>query len=251
MSSHRDPEKLFALVQQQAGLSRRKAQDLITAGDVSVDGQVVRDPFSSVQMNAVQRLRIRGHPLSLDAIEHRVYRYHKPAGMLCSHDDPHEGNTVGRILRAEGFIGYTWAGRLDQDAEGLLLISNDGELINRLSHPRFEVIKTYHVWLRRTPNVTELRRILAEMRRGIQSEGDRLRIQNGTMAGSPPHPVVHLSEGKKREVKRLFSHFNLEVVRLRRTALGSVQLDSLPPRGLDRIPEPDVESLRRAVFRHS
>lgn len=250
MSTHRDVQKLFALVQQQAGVSRRKAQELISVGEVSVDGHVVQDPFFSMQADSVEWLRIRGHPLSLHAPEHRVYRYHKPTGMLCSHDDPHEGNTVGRVLRAEGFIGYTWAGRLDQDAEGLLLISNDGELINQLSHPRFEVIKTYHVWLRRTPNATELRRILAEMRRGIESDGDRLRIRNGTMAGNPAHPVVHLSEGKKREVKRLFSHFDLEVVRLRRTALGSVQLDNLPPGRLDRMSDADVETLRQAVFRH-
>ncbi|HEO70842.1 MAG TPA: rRNA pseudouridine synthase, partial [Candidatus Hydrogenedentes bacterium] len=205
MSSHGALTKLFALVQQQAGLSRRKAQELIAAGEVSVEGQIVRDPFSSVPPHAVSLLRVRGHPLSLHAAEHRVYRYHKPAGMLCSHDDPHEGNTVGRVLRAEGFIGYTWAGRLDQDAEGLLLISNDGELIHRLSHPRFEVVKTYHVRLRRTPNVAELRRLFAEMRRGVHSEGDLLRIQTGTLAGTPPHPVVQLCEGKKREVKRLFS----------------------------------------------
>lgn len=250
MSSHGTQTKLFALVQQQAGLSRRKVQELIAAGEVSVDGQIVRDPFSSVPRNAVGLLRVRGHPLSLHAAEYRVYRYHKPAGMLCSHDDPHEGNTVGRVLRAEGFIGYTWAGRLDQDAEGLLLISNDGELIHRLSHPRFEVIKTYHVWLRRTPNAAELRRLFAEMRRGVKSDGELLRIQNGTITGTPPHPVVRLSEGRKREVKRLFSHFDLEVVRLRRTALGCVQLGSLPPGGLDRMTDSEVETLRRAALRH-
>lgn len=248
MSSHGTLTKLFALVQQQAGLSRRKAQELIVAGEVSVDEQIVQDPFAPVHVDAVRLLRVRGHPLSMDAPERRVYRYHKPVGMLCSHDDPHEGNTVGRVLRSEGFIGYAWAGRLDQDAEGLLLVTNDGELLNGLTHPRYEVIKTYHVWLRKTPSAIVLRRMLEEMRGGIASEGDLLRIQRGTITGTPPHPTVDLSEGKKREVKRLFSHFGLEVARLQRTALGSVQLGHLRPGALDRLSDIEVAALWRTTL---
>ena len=118
MDSPSTETKLFLLIQRQAGVSRRKAQELISAGEVAIDDSVVTDPFLPIEPKAIQQLVLRGHPLSLQSPELRVYRYHKPKGMLSSHDDPHEGNTVGRVLRAEGFFGYSWAGRLDQDAEG-------------------------------------------------------------------------------------------------------------------------------------
>jgi 23S rRNA pseudouridine2605 synthase len=239
--------KLFSVIQQQAGISRRKAQDLIRSGEVSVDGHVVLDPFAPGASGALRDVRLRGHPLSLEPPHLRVYRFHKPRSMLCSHDDPHEGNTVGRVLRAEGFIGYSWAGRLDQDAEGLLLITNDGQLLHGLSHPRFEVLKTYHVWLRRPPDENVMQRIFRRMQQGVEDTGDRLCIREGNMTGSPPHPVVTLNEGRKREVKRLFASFDLEVVRLRRTILGTVHLGSLKPGAWDRLAEGEVERLRGQI----
>ena len=236
--------KLFLLIQRQAGVSRRKAQELISAGEVAIDDNPVTDPFLLIEPEAIQQLVLRGHPLSLQSPELRVYRYHKPKGMLCSHDDPHEGNTVGRILRAEGFFGYSWAGRLDQDAEGLLLITNDGVLLNRLTHPRYEVPKTYRVWLDRLPKRVVLDGMLQEMRQGIDDDGDRLRITSGHIAGSPLHVILQLTEGKKREIKRLFAHFQLQVVRLLRIAIGPVELGGLRSGTLERMTDADTEILR-------
>ena len=236
--------KLFLLIQRQAGVSRRKAQELISAGEVAIDDNPVTDPFLLIEPEAIQQLVLRGHPLSLQSPELRVYRYHKPKGMLCSHDDPHEGDTVGRILRAEGFFGYSWAGRLDQDAEGLLLITNDGVLLNRLTHPRYEVPKTYRVWLDRLPKRVVLDGMLKEMRQGIDDDGDRLRIASGHIAGSPLHVILQLTEGKKREIKRLFAHFQLQVVRLLRIAIGPVELGGLRSGTLERMTDADTEILR-------
>jgi 23S rRNA pseudouridine2605 synthase len=239
--------KLLLLIQRQAGVSRRKAQELILAGEVTIDGSVVKDPFLITNPEALQALALRGHPLSLQTPELRTYRYYKPTGMLCSHDDPHEGNTVGRILRAEGFIGYSWAGRLDQDAEGLLLVTNDGILLNQLSHPRYEVSKTYRVWLDRTPKPAVLNGMLRNMERGVDDDGDRLRITSGHIAGSPPHVLLQLAEGKKREIKRLFAHFQIQVVRLLRIAIGSVVLGELRPGILERLTSAEIEILRDSV----
>ena len=243
MDSPNTKIKLLLLVQRQAGVSRRKAQELISAGEVTIDDGVVTDPFLLIQPEAIQRLVLRGHPLSLQSPELRVYRYHKPKGMLSSHDDPHEGNTVGRILRSEGFFGYSWAGRLDQDAEGLLLITNDGVLLNQLSHPRYEVPKTYRVWLDGLPKRVVLDGMLQEMTQGIDDDGDRLRISSGHIAGSPPHVILQLTEGKKREIRRLFAHFQLPVVRLLRIAIGPVELGGLPPGTLERMTDTDVRIL--------
>jgi 23S rRNA pseudouridine2605 synthase len=241
--------KLFRILQTQAGVSRRKALDLVLAGEVSVDGRPILDPFLLVDPAATTHLSLRGHPLSLKPLEPRVYRFHKPTGMLCSHDDPHSGNTVGRFLRAEGFLGYTWVGRLDQDAEGLLLLSNDGVLIQAFSHPRYEVRKVYRVWLTRTPPERDLERALRAMREGIEDEGEILRILDGRVEGRPPYAVVSLGEGRKHEVKRLFERRGYSVARLVRVAIGSIELGDLAPGAVERLSPPEEGPLFESAHR--
>ncbi|MCD6495237.1 rRNA pseudouridine synthase [Candidatus Bipolaricaulota bacterium] len=249
MNDEHEQIKLWRIVQEESGVSRRKAQDLIASGEVNVNGVTVRDPFSPVARTSVSSLRLRGHPLSLEAPQRRIYRYNKEAGVLCSHDDPHSGNTLGRILRGEGFIGYNWAGRLDQDAEGLVLITNDGRIVQRLTHPSFRVRKVYHVWLSRFPKAQEMRNIYAEMRRGIRDDHQLLRIINAQTTGRPPHAVITIAEGRKHEIKRLFSHFGLQVVRLRRVSLGPISLGNLKPGAIVRLDKPDIAKLNEFVSR--
>ena len=240
--SDRNGMRLLQWVQQQAGVSRRKAAELIAHGEVSVDGRPVADPFL-ILGDGPRRLSLRGQPLPLERPESRIYRLHKPAGMLCSHDDPFTGNTVGRLLRAEGFVGYTWVGRLDQDAEGLLLLSNDGEFIQAFTHPRYEVEKTYHVRLRPIPRVDALERILDAMREGILDDGELLRIRQGRVAGRPPYLILTLTEGRKHEIKRLLGHFDLSTERLVRVSVGRVELGNLRAGAIERIPEPAAGTL--------
>ena len=243
--------KLWKIVQEESGVSRRKAQELVSSGEVDVNGETVQDPFSLVVRENTSSLRLRGHPLSLEAPKQRVYRYYKEAGVLCSHDDPHCGNTLGRILRAEGFIGYTWSGRLDQDAEGLILLTNDGQIVQRLTHPSFRVRKVYHVWVSRLPKAQEMRKIYASMRRGITDDNQLLRILEGETTGRPPHAVITIAEGRKHEIKRLFGHFRLEVVRLRRVSLGPITLGNIRPGAIARLDEHEMEKLNEFVRRLS
>ena len=239
-----DAKKLVQWVQQQAGISRRKAEELIDAGEVSVNGVPAGQPFEVYTRETIDRLSLRGHPLAVDRPEPRVYRYHKPGGVLCSHDDPFYGNTVGRILRTEGFIGYTWIGRLDQDSEGLLLLTNDGAMVHAFTHPRYEVEKVYHVWLARMPKPQRMARILSQMMEGIVDKGDQLRAVAGRVEGRPPHVQLTLTEGKKHEVKRLFAHFELSVKRLLRVSIASVRLADLPPGRIERLGANEAEALR-------
>lgn len=242
-------KKLFLLLQRQAGVSRRKAQELVESGEVSVNGETVDNPYLLVDPRNVDRLALRGHPLSLQLPDLRVYRFHKPPGMLCSHDDPHYGNTVGRLLRAEGFIGYSWAGRLDQDAEGLVLLTNDGELLHRLSHPRYEVAKSYQVWIQRLPKRPQMESYLRQMVAGIEDDGDRLRALSGHVEGRPPYVKLVLSEGKKHEIKRLFAHFGLQVVRLLRVSVGTVTLGPLARNAFARVAAEALQRLRSYAHR--
>ena len=245
--NHKGEVRLLQLVQRHAGVSRRKAQELIEVGEVEVNGSISRDPFLSLERGVLQSLRLRGQPLPLLAPQLRVYRYYKPVGQLCSHDDPHSGNTLGRVLRAEGFIGYSWAGRLDQDAEGLIVVTNDGEIVHCLTHPRFRVKKTYHVWLSCLPSTKEMKRIFVQMRRGVEESGETLRIIDGQLGGRPTRAIVKLAEGRKHELKRLFSHFGLDIVRLKRVAIGPVRLDRLTPGNIARMDAGEAEQLHRFV----
>jgi len=246
MSEENAPEgeKLFRVLQVHAGISRRKAQELIASGEVTVDGVCVDDPYVVIPRGRAMALRLRGHAIALDLPQWRVYRYHKPAGMLCSHDDRFYGNTVGRVLRAEGFIGYTWAGRLDQDVEGLLLLTNHGRLIHRLSHPRYEVEKRYQVWLAHPPSARVMQRMIQQMQEGISDSGETLRIVDARVAKRVSPVTLVLTEGKKHEVKRLFAHFELKIERLRRIAVGPVALGSLPAGTFSRVTGREEEALR-------
>ena len=212
--------KLWQVVQTAAGISRRRAQALIRAGEVECGTGPITDPFAAV--SSADTIYLRGQPLCLLPRRFRVYRYYKPRGVLCSHDDPHTGNTVGRIMRAEGFIGYTWAGRLDRDADGLMLLANDGALIARLTHPRYGVKKIYHVWTDPPPTAARMAPVFAQMRAGIDDAGDRLQIVDGRIAGRKA--VVSLGQGHNHEIKRLFAHFGFTVTRLRRVTIGPVRL---------------------------
>jgi len=240
--------RLWRLVQEGAGVSRRKAQELVRAGEVEFEGEPVFDPYLELDPDAPKTLYLRGQPLSLSPRKFRVYLYHKPRGVLCSHDDPHTGNTIGRVLRSEGFIGYTWAGRLDRDAEGLVLLANNGNLIARLTHPRYQVRKVYHVFISNPPSLSRMREIFSEMKQGIADAGETLRIVKGEVQGPSRQVVLTLTEGHKHEIKRLFRHFGLAVARLKRVAIGPVKLPSdLPPGKIIRMGKDELSRLYAAV----
>jgi len=242
MSERDRSSKLFRLLQVQAGVSRRKAHELIAAGEVTVNGERVDDPFTVLDLDTAGKsvdVKLRGHPITLLPPEHHAYRFHKPAGMLCSHDDQFNGNTVGRVLRAEGFIGYTWAGRLDQDAEGLLVLSNCGDLINYLSHPKYEIPKQYVVWTTAHVPTSKARKMALAMCSGVIEGGDALRALELTQSERGLFRIA-LAEGRKHEVKRLFSYFGITVKRLQRVSMGPVQLGRLRAGAFERL-LPDEE----------
>ncbi len=244
--------KLLKLVQRQAGVARRKAIKLIQEGRVQLDGQIVTNPFLEIDPQSVKELRVDGRPVPLEPPETLVLKLYKPRGMLSSLYDPHHEHTVGRLLKRRGLWGrgLVIAGRLDRDAEGLLVLTNDGELVNVLTHPRYQIEKVYRVVIPRALPPRHLGEVLRKMRRGVRDPetGELLTIKQGRVVrqgeGCTEVELV-LTEGKKHEVKRLIKHFKLPLGGLKRVALGPVRLGSLKPYELVPVSPQERRALER------
>lgn len=220
--------------------SRRKCETHIAAGEVAVNGEIVRDLGRQVEP-AKDRLTFRGKPLSLQP-KTVYFLLHKPAGYTTTASDPHAEKTVYELLPKLPTRVFP-VGRLDQNSTGLLLFTNDGELANRLTHPRYEVSKRYWVQLDRMLDGSAR----AQLLKGVPLEEGIARVQE--IRPGPGHQLeLLLKEGKKREIRRMFSALGYTVKALCRVELGPLKLGSLPP-GKGRLLTPaEVEMLRRACY---
>ena len=242
--------KLVKIVQQQAGISRRKAEAYIKDGRVDVNDETVTNPFVEWDLDDVTALALKGQEVELTRPERVVKKFHKPRGMLSSHHDPHHKNTVGQVLKRHDLGDCAITGRLDQDAEGLLIVTNDGDLVNVLTHPSYEVNKTYRVTVPRALPKRHVDEVLGRMKAGIPDDGEALHIEDGRLAPDQGNPDVtdlelELAEGRKHEIKRLFKHFKLPVSRILRIAIGPVQLGDLRPNRLADVSAAELEALRQ------
>jgi 23S rRNA pseudouridine2605 synthase len=196
--------------------SRRKAEKVIAAGRVTVGGEVVTDPARDV--GAGDDVRIDGSPVAAE--EHEVWAVNKPAGVVSTAKEPGDRPAVVSLVRSEARL-YP-VGRLDVDSTGLLLLTNDGELANRLTHPRYEVPKAYRVELRRPPSEHDLRRLA----RGVELEDGPTAPAEVRRLGEREVEIV-LREGRNRQVRRMAEAVGNGVVALRRVRFGPIELAGL------------------------
>jgi 23S rRNA pseudouridine2605 synthase len=216
--------------------SRRAAEKLIAAGRVSVDGEIVADPARDV--DAGDRVRVDGRELK--GPERRVtFAVHKPAGVVSTARDTHGRPTVLDLVDAEGLRLYP-VGRLDADSSGLLLLTNDGELANRLTHPSFEVAKTYRATLAGAPIGDDA---LARLREGVQlDDGPTAPAQVRRVGGREIELTIH--EGRNRQVRRMCAAVGHPVLALRRVSFGPLALDGLAEGEHRRLDEHELGLLR-------
>jgi 23S rRNA pseudouridine2605 synthase len=206
-----------------AGLgSRRHVEDLITAGRVSIDGERVRDLGTKVDPTE-QQVAVDGRPVRLE--RHVYWLVNKPRGYLCTNHDPAGRPRVIDLVPHVNQRVYT-VGRLDEESEGLILLTNDGDLANRLLHPRFGVEKSYVVQVAGKPTSEDLQRLL----KGVWlSDGhvSARRVKRLRTQGESTWLEIILNEGKNREIRRMLARLHHKVLHLRRIAFGPIILGRL------------------------
>jgi 23S rRNA pseudouridine2605 synthase len=211
--------------------SRRDAERLIAEGRVRLNNAVVAHPATFVMSGDL--VQVDGAVVGAPA-RTRLWRYHKPPGLVTTHRDPQDRPTVFEKL-PPGLPRVVSVGRLDLTSEGLLLLTNDGALARRLELPATGWLRRYRV--RVHGNVDE--RALAALARGVEIDGVRYGpIDAGldSRRGENAWLSVSLREGRNREVRRVMAHLGLAVTRLIRIAYGPFQLGALPRGAVDEVP---------------
>ncbi|OGR18706.1 MAG: pseudouridine synthase [Desulfobacterales bacterium GWB2_56_26] len=218
-----EPIRLQKYLAQCGIASRRKAEELIAAGKVSIDGQVTTE-MGVVITPGLQKITCMGK-----VVEERErfvsYLLNKPKGYVTTLADP-QGRPIVTELLKDVDVRLFPVGRLDLDTEGALILTNDGSLAQKIQHPSHETNKTYEALVRGIPDDHDIHHLQV----GILLEGKRtspakLKMLNRQGANCLMEIIIH--EGRKRQVKKMFSHIGHPVLQLKRTAYGKLQLGSL------------------------
>ncbi len=219
--------------------SRRASERLMQEGRVRVDGRVVTEPGTTIDP-ARQRIEVDGRPVRGGGF--RWIAFYKPRGVVTTAQDPESRSTVYDYLKGipERLV---YVGRLDFDSEGLLLMTNDGELVNKLTHPRHHVTKVYRVW---TGGEELDAAACTRLVRGVMDEEELLCAVDVTREAAHQYRVV-LREGKKRQIRRMFAIVGARVRRLMRIAVGPVRIGALEPGQWRDLARDEVESLHEAA----
>jgi 23S rRNA pseudouridine2605 synthase len=218
--------------------SRRSAEKLIAEGRVTVGGQPVTDPARDV--TAADTITVDGKELG-GAERRVVYALNKPPGVVSTASDTHGRPTVTGLIDAPGLRLYP-VGRLDADSSGLILLTNDGELANLLTHPRYEVPKTYRVTVGGGP---VRRRALAQLREGVELEDGQTGPARVRSLGEGVIELT-IAEGRNRQVRRMCEAVGHPVRELTRIAFGPLRLGTLAVGAARRLSAAEIDRLRSA-----
>lgn len=220
--------------------SRRAAEKMITEGRISVNGIVVTELGTQVDENA-ETVQVDGETVRPEAEKHYI-AYNKPVGEVTTASDPEGRDTVMDRFR-DYPVRLFPVGRLDYDSEGLLLLTNDGDLMNRLLHPSFEIKKSY---LTRVSNFVTDEEIRS-LRKGVMIDG---RLTSPAEVRMIRHDafstelLVTIHEGRNRQVRKMIEAVGHQVVRLKRVRFGPVELGDLPSGMWRKLTEAEIAKLR-------
>ncbi len=210
----------------QCGLgSRRECDRFIEEGLIRIDGE---NAVPGLKISGDEDITFRGKPIAAKKAK-EYYLYHKPRGPLCTAKDTHDRETIFDALKREGLDApyLNYVGRLDMDSEGALILTNDGDMIHAVTHPKFHIKKVYLVQVDQEISESNLQRIVEE---GVESEDEILKVgavRFKRIDGASFWYEVDLYEGKNRQVRRVFGGIGHEVVRLKRTQFANIKLRDL------------------------
>lgn len=227
---------LLKYLQTHYSFSRRKAFRLIRKGKVRVNGEVITQPLYEVGER--DEVEVEGYEPG-GARKMTYVAFNKPPGFVVSRNDPFHA-TIYTLLPPD-FYDLKAVGRLDKPSEGLLLLTNDGELIHRLTHPKYGVPRGYVVEVSPPPDDRLIRRVLT----GVEDRGEVLRAHEARITSGGSLFLV-LKQGKYREIRRMMRRMGRRVKRLKRVFYGTVELD-LPPGEWRYLTEEEVRSLKGLV----
>lgn len=223
--------------------SRRAAEALIAQGQVWVNGTVAT--LGQKVTPGIDRITTGGKAVRATAQPRITLAMHKPRGLVCSNDDPHNPETIFTVLPREfARFRFFCAGRLDKDSEGLVILTTDGDLAHKLMHPSNLVVKRYHVILEKPFPAKRLPLLV----KGITVEGERLKVERAALIHPGPgqdatNLDVHMHHGKKREIRLLFTKLGYDVKRLRRYQIGGFRLKGIPLRAMKKLSPGEIETL--------
>ncbi|MFT3782247.1 MAG: pseudouridine synthase [Nibricoccus sp.] len=223
--------------------SRRAAEALVAEGEVWINGERA-EPGQKVTPG-VDKVTVKGKPVRTTAQPKITLAMHKPRGLVCSNDDPHNAETIFTVLpRDFARFRFFCAGRLDKDSEGLVILTTDGDLANRLMHPSHVVVKYYLVTLKQPFPAAKKGALL----RGITIDGEKLKVERATLLaprvdGSSTVVDVQMHHGKKREIRQLFTSLGFDVKRLKRYKIGSFALKGIPLRAVKQLSNKEIAQL--------
>lgn len=232
------PERLQKALARAGFGSRRACEQLIAEGRVTLDDTVAT--LGDKVEPGVSKIRVNGLEVNLDPTV-RYYALHKPVGVVTTMHDPQGRPDIRRYLPLEGPRIFP-VGRLDRDSEGLLLLTNDGELANRLMHPSHGVEKEYLAEVDAAPTAKQLARV----RSGVELDDGPARAVRARIVGtSKGRGAIRLvmTEGRKREVRRLLAAVGLPVTRLVRLRVGPITLGGLAPGELRLLERDEIQAL--------
>ena len=242
VSAQSGPERLQKVLAAAGIASRRECEKLILEGRVEIDQQIVTKLGTKVDLEE-QSVRVDGVPLVRS--QQVYYMINKPKGVVCTHRDP-----AGRVrivdLVPEETARMFSVGRLDRESEGLILLTNDGGLAQKLAHPRYGVEKTYHVQVAGLPERT----ILQRLRDGVQLAEGKVAVAGVRVKSAHKQSTVleiRLREGKNREIRRMLASLGHKVQRLKRVGLGPLKLGKLPQGEARPLEQGELSALKHLV----
>jgi 23S rRNA pseudouridine2605 synthase len=218
--------------------SRRASEELVFSGRVTVAGEVVRDP--ALDVDGSEGIEVDGRPAKAWKGERAVYLVNKPAGVVSTASDPQGRPTIVALVPS-GRRLYP-VGRLDADTTGVILLTDDGPLAHRLTHPSFEVPRVYRATVRRPPVRNQA---LQRLREGVELE-DGVTAPARVRRLAPDTVEITIHEGRKRQVRRMLDAVGHPVAALERVAFGPLGLRGLGPGEHRRLTAAEIERLRKS-----